>query len=117
MKIIKAVFLLVSVIGITNVLGQSRDVIVHDPVMIKQKDTYYVFHTGKGISVKSSKDMKSWTTEKPVFGTSPAWVLAIIRKFDGGMWAPDIIFRNGIYYLYYSVSLFGRNTSAIGVAT
>jgi arabinan endo-1,5-alpha-L-arabinosidase len=33
------------------------------------------------------------------------------------MWAPDITQRNGTWYLYYSVSAFGRNTSAIGVAT
>ena len=31
------------------------------------------------------------------------------------MWAPDITHHNGMYYLYYSVSDFGRNTSAIGV--
>jgi arabinan endo-1,5-alpha-L-arabinosidase len=32
-------------------------------------------------------------------------------------WAPDIAFHNGTYYLYYSVSSFGSNNSAIGVAT
>ena len=33
------------------------------------------------------------------------------------MWAPDISYFNGKYYLYYSVSAFGKNTSAIGLAT
>src|SRR5438093_8565659 len=32
------------------------DIRVHDPVMIKQGQTYYVFHTGFGISIKTSKD-------------------------------------------------------------
>jgi arabinan endo-1,5-alpha-L-arabinosidase len=32
-------------------------------------------------------------------------------------WAPDIALHNGTYYLYYSVSAFGSNNSAIGVAT
>lgn len=38
--------------------AQHIDVRVHDPVMIKQDDTYYLFCTGRGISVWSSKDMK-----------------------------------------------------------
>jgi arabinan endo-1,5-alpha-L-arabinosidase len=99
------------------VVAQVNAVQVHDPVMIKQDDTYYIFHTGKGIPVKSSKDMKSWKDEKPVFPTAPSWVQATIPKFDGSIWAPDIIHHGGTYYLYYSVSAFGRNNSAIGVAT
>ncbi len=38
--------------------AQPRDGTVHDPVMIKQDDTYYIFHTGQEISVKSSDDME-----------------------------------------------------------
>ncbi len=38
-------------------------------------------------------------------------------KFGGDIWAPDIFHHDGVYYLYYSVSAFGRNTSAIAVAT
>jgi len=73
-----------------NIVGiaQLRDVIVHDPVMIKQDDTYYIFHTGKGISVKSSKDLKTWKEEKPVFATIPPWVLKSVPKFDGSVWLP-----------------------------
>ena len=85
--------------------------------MIKQGDIYYIFHTGKGISVKSSKDLKTWQKQDPVFAKVPDWVYKSIPKFDGSVWAPDIILSDGVYYLYYSVSAFGRNTSAIGVAT
>ncbi len=33
---------------------------VHDPVMAKDGDTYYVFGTGPGISTLYSKDLKTW---------------------------------------------------------
>ncbi|WP_243663213.1 family 43 glycosylhydrolase, partial [Rhodothermus marinus] len=32
-------------------------------------------------------------------------------------WAPDIAFFNGRYHLYYSLSTFGSQRSAIGLAT
>ena len=90
---------------------------VHDPVMIRQNGTYYIFHTGQGIAVWSSKDMLNWKREKSVFAKPPAWTLEVVPGFRGGMWAPDISEHDGKFYLYYSVSAFGKNTSAIGVAT
>lgn len=93
-----------------------RQTPVHDPVMIKEGKTYYLFSTGMGISVFSSKDTKSWTKEKPVFEKAPEWTFIVLPGFKGHIWAPDISFHNGIYYLYYSVSDFGKNTSCIGVA-
>ncbi len=95
----------------------SSEIRVHDPVMIRQNGTYYLFSTGYGISVFSSPDMKNWKREKPVFATPPEWAVATVPDYKGHTWAPDIAFRNGVYYLYYSVSSFGKNTSAIGVAT
>lgn len=95
----------------------SKNIYVHDPVMIRQNGTYYLFSTGHGIKVRSSKDMINWKTEKPVFASSPEWTQSVVEGFKGHIWAPDIIYRNGKYYLYYSVSAFGKNTSAIGVAT
>lgn len=90
---------------------------VHDPVMARQGDTYYLFCTGFGISVFSSKDLKSWKVEKPVFDRPPAWAVEAVPTYTGHTWAPDIAYHDGKYYLYYSVSAFGKNTSAIGVAT
>lgn len=95
----------------------AQDVYVHDPVMIRQGDRYYLFSTGWGISVQSSTDMKNWKKEKPVFDKAPAWAVEVIQGFKGHIWAPDISFYNGVYYLYYSVSAFGKNTSCIGLAT
>ncbi|MBN2611919.1 MAG: arabinan endo-1,5-alpha-L-arabinosidase [Bacteroidales bacterium] len=90
---------------------------VHDPVMIKTDSAYYLFCTGRGIAVWSSKDMKEWKREQPVFSAPPEWALKTIPGFKGHIWAPDISFHNGLYYLYYSVSAFGKNTSCIGLAT
>jgi arabinan endo-1,5-alpha-L-arabinosidase len=46
----------------------------------------------------------------------PAWSR---REIPGARsaWAPDIAFFNGRYHLYYSISTFGKNDSAIGLAT
>jgi len=105
--------------GVADAAAQHLEVGVHDPVMAKQGDTYYLFTTGRGISVWSSQDMVNWERSTPIHEISPAWTEAVVPGFSerNNMWAPDITFRNGTYYLYYSVSAFGRNTSAIGVAT
>jgi arabinan endo-1,5-alpha-L-arabinosidase len=95
----------------------QTDISVHDPVMAKQNDTWYLFCTGRGIGVWSSKNMKSWKKEPPVFAAAPEWAVKEIPTFKGHIWAPDIFFSQNLYYLYYSVSAFGKNTSAIGVAT
>ncbi len=100
-----------------SVRGQSIDISVHDPVMIQAGDAYYLFHTGRGISAWRSADMRSWDRLPPVFDEPPAWAVEMIPRFRGSMWAPDISQHEGTYYLYYSVSSFGSNNSAIGVAT
>ena len=108
---------------------------VHDPVMAQGEDgRYYVFSTGMGISVMSSSDLKTWQQEPGVFSVTakmpdgkefsspgnaqlPTWTTDSVRGFHGHMWAPDISRHNGKWYLYYSCSTFGKNGSAIGVAT
>ena len=99
------------------VMAQSNKIPAHDPVMIKQDSVYYMFCTGQGINVWSSVNMTDWKKEKPVFAQPPAWAVAAIPGFKDHIWAPDISFHNGQYYLYYAVSAFGKNTSCIGVAT
>ena len=102
-----------SSVGTITITDQTP---VHDPVMIKEGSTFYLFCTGFGISVFSSTDLQSWKREKPVFATPPAWAVAAVPAYRGHTWAPDISYHNGLYYLYYSVSAFGKNTSCIGVA-
>lgn len=91
--------------------------VVHDPVMIKQDSIYYLFCTGRGISTFTSPDLTTWKAGPPVFHEPPVWAVNTVKGYRGHTWAPDISFVNGKYYLYYSVSAFGKNTSAIGLAT
>ncbi|MET3502258.1 arabinan endo-1,5-alpha-L-arabinosidase [Mucilaginibacter rubeus] len=116
----KKILLIISLLfpGIfSNAQELRTDISVHDPVMIRQDSTYYIFCTGNGIAMWSSADRIHWKAEKPVFAAPPQWALDAIPGFKGHIWAPDISFYNGLYYLFYSVSAFGKNTSAIGVAT
>lgn len=101
----------------TGLISPTRQTPVHDPVLIRQDSTYYLFCTGSGITVYSSKDRATWKKEKPVFSQAPEWAVKTIPGYRGHTWAPDISFHNGLYYLYYSVSAFGKNTSCIGLAT
>lgn len=96
-------------------VAQHLEVPVHDPVMIKQDDTFYLFGTGRGIAAWSSTDMESWERLDPPLSEAPHWTEEIVEGGRYHLWAPDITYHNETYYLYYSVSAFGRNTSAIGV--
>lgn len=100
-----------------SAVSVAQGIRVHDPVMAEQNGRYYLFCTGWGISVWSSTDMKEWKREEPVFSQPPQWATEAVKDFKGHIWAPDISFYNGKYYLYYSVSSFGRNTSCIGLVT
>ena len=103
--------------GLAQQPATTDSPLAHDPVMTKQGDTYYLFATGQGVSVMSSKDLKTWKFEKPVFTEAPQWAVETVKEYKGHTWAPDIIFHNGLYHLFYSCSAFAKNTSAIGHAT
>jgi len=53
--------------------AQAAQVGVHDPVMAKEGNTYYLYSTGPGITFYSSNDMRSWSEEGRVFPHEPAW--------------------------------------------
>ncbi|UOE94803.1 arabinan endo-1,5-alpha-L-arabinosidase [Alkalihalobacillus sp. LMS39] len=90
----------------------------HDPVISREGDCWYVFHTGRGVQIKSSKDGSNWKAEGSIFESLPEWSKEYVpEKEEDSLWAPDISYYNGMYYLYYSVSTFGKNTSAIGLVT
>ena len=89
---------------------------IHDPVMAKEGDTYYVFSTGGRIMVICSQDMVTWEFCGRVFERVPVWIMKAIPGV-GDLWAPDISFFNGKWHLYYAASTFGSPRSAIGLAT
>ena len=88
----------------------------HDPVIIKQGEYYYLFTTSQGILLQRSRDLVKWTYVGPVLRPIPEWAFEEVPEFDGRVWAPDISLVNGKYYLYYSISSFGKNRSRIGLA-
>ena len=90
----------------------------HDPsTLVKDGTRYYYFATGDGIVSRSSSNKVSWSAGPNVFSTPPAWTTRDVPLFTGTFWAPDVIYLNSQYYLYYSVSSWGSQVSAIGLAT
>ena len=100
-----------------------------DPAVIKAKDGYwYAYGTtdplreGEGtrhiIPTARSSDLVNWAHVGDAFSeaTLPDWAAP-----DAALWAPDIRYLDGTYYLYYVVTQTtvtpGPNDNAIGVAT
>jgi arabinan endo-1,5-alpha-L-arabinosidase len=99
------------------VSGQT-DARVHDPSTIVQcKDEYWLFATGRGVRSMRSKDLAHWEAGPPVFSRGPAWTRDVVPDNWGYFWAPDVIRVGDRYLVYYSVSTWGKNTSAIGLAS
>lgn len=93
----------------------AKQVEVHDPVMIAHEGKFYLFSTGPGITWYQSDDLSHWRKLGRVFQGQPDFAKRVAPSFDDHIWAPDIIEKDGRFYLYYSVSAFGKNTSGIGV--
>jgi arabinan endo-1,5-alpha-L-arabinosidase len=99
-------------------LALTGQTFIHDPsTIIEENGRYFVFGTGPGIRTKSSPDLIQWTSGTPVFHSPPAWTRDLVPAFKGVFWAPDIIRVNGKFLLYYAVSTWGKQVSAIGLAT
>jgi len=97
----------------------SRGITTRDPSsIVKCKDEYWVFYTGRGVPSYHSKDLVKWERGPAVFKTAPEWIARIVPgNRNLSYWAPDIMKVGDRYLLYYSVSSFGKMTSAIGLAT
>lgn len=97
---------------------------VHDPSIIKQGATYYVFSTGApdgavgngNIQMRTSRDLRHWRYRGVVFPTIPTWITDAVGPLLN-LWAPDISYWRGVYHLYYAGSQFGTTNSVIGLAT
>ncbi len=92
----------------------------HDPSMARDGKTWYVFATGKTpeggqFAVRCSEDLKAWRRCGQVFAEIPQWIKEKSPKTTE-LWAPDVQRIGGEYRMYYAYSLFGKNTSGIGLA-
>ncbi|KAL2112937.1 hypothetical protein VUR80DRAFT_6059 [Thermomyces stellatus] len=86
----------------------------HDPSIIRRDDgTYFRFSTGGRIAVHTAPSIEGpWT----YVGAALPDGSIINKPGNQDLWAPEVIQVGDVYYMYYSVSTFGVQNSAIGVA-
>ena len=94
---------------------------VHDPAILKADGAYHLFstsHMGEApglVHWRTSTNLTDWSLHGAVFTEMPDWTRSDYPD-SRGLWAPDIVTIEGEHRLYYSVSSFGENNSAIGMA-
>ncbi len=87
----------------------------HDPTIVKENGVYYRFQTGPGIPVSKSNDLHHWEFVGKVFDTNPKWTKTEVPG-STDFWAPEVVYRDGKWRIYYAVSTFGSRHSSIGMA-
>jgi arabinan endo-1,5-alpha-L-arabinosidase len=101
----------------------AGDTHIHDPSIIQVDGKYVAFGTGEqgrnrgAIRVKTSPDGITWKNRGPLGEGVPNWVEGKLGFQPSNIWAPSISQRGDVLSLYYSLSSFGTNTSAIGLMT
>ncbi|KAF7943392.1 hypothetical protein EAE96_011318 [Botrytis aclada] len=93
----------------------SGNCYAHDPALIQRSSdgTWFKFNTGNGIGIwKATALAGPWTYVGDALSKS-----SINLAGNGDLWAPDVHLVGSTYYMYYVVSTFGTQNSAIGVAT
>ncbi|GHE47718.1 hypothetical protein GCM10017771_68710 [Streptomyces capitiformicae] len=73
---------------------------------------YVLYATGGGLVERSSTNRIAFTSGRDAFTTKPSWWSSYATE----AWASDISYHGGKYLMYYAVSTFGSNKSAIGLA-
>ncbi|SDN99432.1 arabinan endo-1,5-alpha-L-arabinosidase [Alkalicoccus daliensis] len=94
----------------------------HDPAIIRDGNQYIVFSTGilrdtedpGGIYIRTADKSMANPWESVGEIPAPEWVKEYNPEH---LWAPQVVKAQGTFYLYYAVSAFGTNNSAIGVAS
>lgn len=92
---------------------------VHDPSMVRAPDgTYLLYSTGENLQIRTSKDRTSFAQQGSVWPDGAPWTESFTALTDrSALWAPDVSFHGGLFYLYYAASSFGSRHSAIFLAT
>jgi len=95
--------------------------ILADPTVIRDPKSgfFYAYGTqddwgdGAGsrlIPVLRSTDLTNWKSVGQAFASKPSW------KSNGGLWAPEVVYVDGKYIMYYAYSTWGDPNPGIGVA-
>src|ERR1041384_4087873 len=89
----------------------------HEPSIVRAANgTYIIPATGNGLPIKTSTDRTAWRSAGVVWPNGAPWTLPYTAG-SAALWAPDISFHGGQYYLYYAASTFGSQHSGIFLAT
>ncbi|WP_167618759.1 glycoside hydrolase family 43 protein [Maribellus sediminis] len=85
-----------------------------DPSIIRVGDVYYAVGTSNDFApnypLYESKDLINWKRIGAVFNEPPAWS-------SEDFWAPELYYRNGTFYVYYTTKRKDTGIACIGVAT
>jgi beta-xylosidase len=85
-----------------------------DPSVIRVGIRYYAVGTssewGPAYPIYTSTDLVNWTYVGPVFSKLPDWTM-------GSFWAPELVYHNNTFYVYYTARRKSDKHSYIGVAT
>lgn len=95
--------------------------ILADPTVVRDPNTgyFYTYGTqddwgdGNGsriVPVLKSENLVDWTVEGQAFSKKPNW------KSAGGIWAPEVVYVDGKFLMYYAYSVWGDPNPGIGVA-
>lgn len=109
--------------GCSNGAPQFKNVSVHDPSVIKVKDTYYVF--GSHLASAKSKDLISWKQISSKVEDGNVLIPNVTEELSqtlnwaqsDTLWAPDVIqLADGKFYMYYNACKGDSPLSAMGIA-
>jgi arabinan endo-1,5-alpha-L-arabinosidase len=89
---------------------------IHDPsTVVEDTGGVWCLSTGQGIHVLKREPDGRWRKMAPLFEEFPAWHKVEVPGNKGHLWAPDLIRWKDRWLVYYSVSSFGSQHSAIGL--
>jgi len=97
----------------------TGDVGAHDPSILQEGDRWFTFSTGEGLQVLAGDSTgRNWTRAPRIFLSPPSWWKTYVpNQKANDVWAPDAHTFNGKVWVYYAISSFGSNTSAIGLVS
>ncbi|KAI9643551.1 hypothetical protein NHQ30_008170 [Ciborinia camelliae] len=117
--------ILLPLLGLFSLVAAYSDPVVcagkngcfaHDPSLIQRSSdgTWFLFNTGKGIGIWKSASLNGPWDYK---GDALPGGSKINLAGNTDLWAPDVHLIGSTYFMYYAISTFGTQNSAIGVAT
>lgn len=84
--------------NITRTYTNPLVIDVADPFILEHEGIFYLYGTSApdGIRVLSSPNLVDWTEEGMALSAKDSWG-------DKWFWAPELTYRDGVFYMYYSV--------------